>query len=180
MKIFTENSTGLIVDYQEKLVKHMFESDVTVRNTGLLIQGLIVMEIPLIVTQQYTKGLGETVSELAQYLGGIQKTEKLSFSCYGEPAFVQQLVSTGRKTVIIAGIEAHVCVLQTVLDLLESGFQPVVVEDCITSRKLNDKEVAMKRMRDEGAIITTFESLLFELCKVAGNEKFKAISKLVK
>ncbi|MBN2613335.1 MAG: isochorismatase family protein [Bacteroidales bacterium] len=132
------------------------------------------------VTQQYTKGLGETVSELGQHLGDMRKIEKLSFSCCGEPVFLQQLESTGKKTVIVAGIETHVCVLQTVLDLLELGYQPVIVEDCTSSRKFNDKKIALERMRDEGTIITTFESLLFELCKVAGNEKFKAISKLVK
>ena len=86
----------------------------------------------------------------------------------------------GKKNVIICGIESHVCVLQTVIDLIELGYQPVLVEDCISSRRLHDKEVAVMRARDEGAVITTYESLLFELTKAAGTDRFRQISKLVK
>ena len=180
MRILPEYCIGLVIDYQEKLAPHMFDGDQVSKNVEVLIQGLQVLEIPLIVTQQYTNGLGRTIPSIENYLKDIDKIEKISFSCCGEDKFVQNLKKSGRKIVIISGIEAHVCVLQTTIDLVNTGYQPVVVDDCISSRKINDKQIALKRMIEEGAIITTFESILFELCQIAGNEKFKAISKLVK
>ena len=180
MKITSEHSIGLVIDFQEKLVSHMYESQQIIMNTGILLQGLQILEIPLIATQQYTKGLGSTVINLSQYLSGIPVIEKLSFSCCGEPDFMNELRSHRKKFVIVAGIETHVCVLQTATDLIESGYKPVIIEDCVSSRKQGDKETALSRIRDEGAIISSCESILFELCQIAGTDKFKAISKLVK
>ena len=180
MKITSEHSIGLVIDFQEKLVSHMYESQQIIMNTGILLQGLQILEIPLIATQQYTKGLGSTVINLSQYLSGIPVIEKLSFSCCGEPDFMNELRSHRKKFVIITGIETHVCVLQTATDLIESGYKPVIIEDCVSSRKQGDKETALSRIRDEGAIISSCESILFELCQIAGTDKFKAISKLVK
>ena len=158
----------------------MYESQQIITNTGILIQGFKILEIPVVATQQYTKGLGSTVKSLSQYLSGILKIEKLSFSCCGEPDFMNELRRHRKKFVIMAGIETHVCVLQTATDLIESGYKPVVVKDCVSSREPGDKETAISRMRDEGAIISSCESILFELCQIAGTDKFKAISKLVK
>ena len=180
MKITSEHSIGLVIDFQEKLVSHMYEGQQIIMNTGILLQGLQILEIPLIATQQYTKGLGSTVINLSQYLSGIPVIEKLSFSCCGEPDFMNELRSHRKKFVIITGIETHVCVLQTATDLIESGYKPVIIEDCVSSRKQGDKETALSRIRDEGAIISSCESILFELCQIAGTDKFKAISKLVK
>ncbi len=180
MRITPEHSIGLVVDFQEKLVPHMFESQEVIKNSEILIQGLRILEIPLIATQQYTKGLGSTVNTLDQHLSGIPKIEKLTFSCCWEPVFMSELRKQMRNFVIIAGIETHVCVLQTATDLISSGYKPVVVKDCVSSRKQDDKQTALNRMRDEGAIISTCESLLFELCQIAGTDQFKAISKLVK
>jgi len=106
--------------------------------------------------------------------------EKTAFSCCGEPAFRSSLVQSGRNSVIICGIEAHVCILQTAVDLLEEGYLPVVVADCTGSRNPADKEIALERLRVEGAVITTCESILFELAGEAGTDQFKAISRLVK
>ena len=180
MKITSEHSIGLVIDFQEKLVSHMYEGQQIIMNTGILLQGLQILEIPLIATQQYTKGLGSTVINLSQYLSGIPVIEKLSFSCCGEPDFMNELRSHRKKFVIITGIETHVCVLQTATDLIDCGYKPVIIEDCISSRKQGDKETALSRIRDEGAIISSCESILFELCQIAGTDKFKAISKLVK
>ena len=180
VKITSEHSIGLVIDFQEKLVPHMYEEQEMIKNTERLIQGLKILEIPVLTTQQYTKGLGSTVKSLSQHLSGIPKIEKLSFSCCGEPDFMNELRRHRKKFVIIAGIETHVCVLQTATDLIESGYKPVVVKDCVSSRKPGDKETAISRMRDEGAIISSCESILFELCQIAGTDKFKAISKLVK
>jgi isochorismate hydrolase len=136
--------------------------------------------VPLIVTQQYTKGLGTTIAPLMELLAGNPPMEKQAFSCCDDLAVMKAISNIDKKFIIITGIESHVCVLQTAVDLLERGFIPVIAEDCVSSRKLNDKAMALYRMRRLGAIITTYESVLFELLRYSGTEEFKAISKLVK
>lgn len=180
MRIRKEDSIAVVVDIQEKLLPHIHEGGSVLSNCLRLIEGLRLLSVPLLVTQQYTKGLGPTHAEVAAGIPAFEHIEKISFSCCGEPAFTEKLRQSGRKNVILLGIETHVCVLQTCIDLLESGYRPVVVHDCVSSRKAADKTVAIERMRQEGATITGAESLLFELKETAGDETFKAISKLVK
>ncbi len=180
MRILREHSAGLIIDIQEKLFPHIHEHDRMANNTEILIEGLKILDIPLLVTEQYTKGLGFTVPGIKSVLGSAPAHEKTVFSCCDDPGILLELNNLDRKNIIIAGIETHVCVLQTAVDLLENGFQPVVVEDCASSRRHADKMTAIARMRQEGAIITTCESILFELARVSGTDQFKAISKLVK
>ena len=180
MRINRESSAGLLIDIQEKLFPHMEEKDTLLKNTMKLIEGLKVLHVPLVITEQYPKGLGSTIEEIGTLVDQDQAIEKISFSCCDEPAVMQNLTMRSRKTIIICGIEAHVCVLQTVIDLQNSGFTAVVVEDCISSRNKNDKAIAVDRMRAEGAVITTCESILFELARVAGTDEFKSISRLVK
>lgn len=180
MRILRENTTGLIIDIQERLFPFIHDNEKVARNTSILIQGLKVLNIPIVVTQQYTKGLGNTLPELVEVLGSGDFLEKVAFSCCDDKGFMGELKDLGRKFVIIAGIEAHVCVLQTTIDLLENDFRPVVVEDCISSRSPNDKSMAVQRMRSEGAIVTTYESILFELLRYSGTSEFKEISRLVK
>jgi nicotinamidase-related amidase len=180
MRIPVEQSTALIIDIQEKLFPHMQERQVLSDNCRKLIQGLTVLDVPFILTEQYPKGLGPTIETVKNLLPEMNPLEKITFSCCKSETFNVQLALLKRKNVIVAGIEAHVCILQTVVDLIEQSYQPVVIEDCISSRKMNDKSVAVQRMRQEGAIISTCESILFELCRQAGTEKFKLISKIVK
>jgi nicotinamidase-related amidase len=180
MRILKENSAGVVIDIQERLLPHIYEGEQIVSKSLKLIEGLQLLDVPLIVTQQYTKGLGPTVAPVPQKINDFNPIEKISFSCCGEPVFMNELNSTGRKYVIICGIESHVCVLQTCLDLLANGKIPVIVEDCVSSRMIGDKKVAIERMRQEGAIITTLESILFELTVAAGTAVFKGISGLVK
>lgn|ERR1035438_4672864 len=180
MRILKEHSSALIIDIQERLFPFIFENEKLVKNLTILIEGLKALSIPIHVTEQYVKGLGPTVAPVAAVLEGIKRTEKMCFSCYDEPGIAESIAIGGRQNIIIAGIESHVCVLQTVIDLKHNGYTPVVVEDCISSRKENDKKVALSRMRIEGAVITTYESILFELLRFSGTEQFKAISKLVK
>ncbi|MEI7491043.1 MAG: hydrolase [Bacteroidota bacterium] len=180
MRILRDRSCLLVIDFQERIFPFIHENEKLLKNVPVLIQGLKIMELPVIVTEQYTKGLGVTVQPIADVLDGIQMIEKSTFSCCDEPRFNLELATSGKENVIIAGIEAHVCVLQTVIDLVSQGYQAVVVEDCISSRKPNDKARAIERMKNEGAIITTYESILFELLRSSGGESFKAISKLVK
>ena len=180
MRIKKENSIGVVIDIQSRLYPIIQGNEEITRNNRILIRGLQVLNIPIVVTQQYTKGLGETIPEIAEVLGEYEHIEKMAFSCCDEPRFNEDLALASKMYVIVTGIEAHVCVMQTVNDLIGQGYIPVVVEDCIGSRKPNDKQMAVERMRQAGAIITTYESILFELLKYSGTPEFKEISKLVK
>lgn len=180
MRILKENTIGIVIDIQELLFPYMDEYQKLEKNLQTLIQGLNVLEVPMIVTQQYTKGLKPTIESVAKAVGEFEHIEKMSFSCCDEPKFDEALALTGMKNVLLFGIETHVCVLQTCIDLLNRGYRPIVVEDCVSSRNSNDKNMAIERMRQAGATITTKESILFELLRYSGSEQFKAISKLVK
>ncbi|MBZ4653695.1 MAG: hydrolase [Peptococcaceae bacterium] len=180
MRILKENTAGVVIDMQEGLLPHIAGKEELTRNLIILIKGLKQYNIPMLVTQQYTKGLGTTVYPVKEALGEYTHIEKNSFSCCDEAVFKERIASLGKRFIIIAGIETHVCVLQTVIDLLEQNYLPVVIEDCVSSRKESDRRVALERMRQEGAIVSTYESILFELCRYAGTDTFKAISRLVK
>jgi nicotinamidase-related amidase len=180
MRIIKENCAAIIIDIQERLLPHIYEYDLLIHNTEILIKGIQALDIPIIVTEQYTKGLGFTVEPIRKQFSSFEPVEKISFSCCDNEEFSGKLKSLSTKFAIIAGIETHVCVLQTALDLLDNGCTPVVVADCVSSRKLNDKKVALYRICQSGGVITTYESILFELTRFAGNDTFKAISKLVK
>lgn len=180
MRIKPKNVAGLVIDFQEKLYPSIHEHEKLSRNVPILLDGLKVLEIPIFVTEQYVKGLGPTVPEISRSIEGIDRIEKASFSCCDEPRFMLELANSGKDYVLVCGIESHVCVLQTVIDLKQHGYHPIVVEDCISSRKENDKKMALVRMQQEGVIITTYEAILFELLRYSGGDTFKAISKLVK
>jgi nicotinamidase-related amidase len=180
MRILKEEAAAVVIDIQERLLPHIYEGEIILSNTLKLISGLKILSVPLLITQQYTKGLGPTVPSIINLFPEIRHVEKVTFSCCGEPAFEKEIERLNKNIIILCGIETHVCVLQTCLDLLASGKRPVIVEDCVSSRKVNDKIVAIGRMRQEGAIITTFESLLFELTGLAGNDIFKSISAIVR
>jgi nicotinamidase-related amidase len=180
MRVIASESIGLIIDMQERLYPHIHNHEQLTKNTAILIEGLKAMDIKIMVTEQYTKGLGFTIEPLKDLLTGIKFQEKQAFSCCDDSSFFEKLSLNAPQHVIIAGIETHVCVLQTTIDLIRNGYKPVVVEDCGGSRNPNDKAVAIARMRQEGALITTYESILFELLRQSGTETFKKISKLVK
>ncbi|HBH49225.1 MAG TPA: hydrolase [Bacteroidales bacterium] len=180
MRLYKENTIGLVVDMQEKLLPHITHSDEIKDNCIKLIKGLNILDVPIVVTQQYTKGLGPTDDDVNKAIGNFSYIEKMAFSCYRQSDFIKVLNKSGKRNVVIMGIESHICVLQTALDLLYNNFNPVVVTNAIGSRKAEDKQIALWRMRDVGSIMTTYESILFELCKQAGTDEFKAISKLVK
>jgi len=180
MRVLQKETAAVVIDIQEKLLPHIHEGENILQKCLKLIEGLQILSIPIIITQQYTQGLGSTVPSIIQKFPEFRYIEKISFSCYDEPTFTEQVFRLGKQSIILCGIESHVCVLQTCLDLLDAGLIPVVVEDCVSSRKPNDKRIAIERMRQEGTRITTMESLLFELTRSAGNEIFKSISRIVK
>jgi nicotinamidase-related amidase len=180
MRVIKEKTAGLIIDVQEKLFPHINKKEDLEKNLKILISGLQILGIPIIVTEQYRKGLGNTIPGLFQVSEELKTLEKICFSCYDDSQIKDEIDNLKAKFIIIAGIETHVCVLQTCLDLLDANYRPVVVKDCVSSRKIEDKELAIERLRNEGAIITSYESILFELTRISGSEQFKAISKLVK
>jgi nicotinamidase-related amidase len=180
MRLYLNNTVFVVVDIQERLFPHIHEHLMLEQNCHKLLSGVRILEAPLIVTEQYPKGLGPTISSIQSELSEIKPIEKITFSCCANEEFTGTLKNLGRHNVILCGIEAHVCVLQTAIDLKEMGFQPVVVVDCISSRRQKDKEVALIRLQQENVLITNYESVLFELCSVAGTDTFKAISHLVK
>lgn len=180
MRILRDKTAALVIDFQHVLFPHIHDHELLLKNVPILLKGLKILNIPMFVTEQYVKGLGATVQTIADCLQDTERIEKSTFSCCDEPKFMLDLASAAVENVIITGIESHVCVLQTVIDLIGHGYRPVVVEDCISSRKESDKKIAMERMRQEGAYITTYESILFELLRSSGTDEFKAISRLVK
>ena len=180
MRITKEKTIGLVIDIQERLFPVMWEKETLLKNCQILIQGMDVLKLPLLVTQQYTKGLGDTIPEISSVISEFTYIEKRDFSCCDEPAFTEKLKKLGTKNIVICGIESHVCVLQTAVDLKEAGYNPVVVMDCTSSRSRENLEYARERFRYEGIMMTTCESILFELTRSSAAAEFKAISKLVK
>ncbi|MDR1068863.1 MAG: isochorismatase family protein [Clostridiales Family XIII bacterium] len=176
----------VVVDMQEKLVAAMDKPGMLVEHAEKLVKGFAALELPMLFTQQYTKGLGETVAPVkaatADENGSewFSYIEKLSYSVMGEPAFVEKLRASGRKQIVICGIEAHVCVLQSALDFLDEGYDVFLVANAVASRSRVDSGMAFRRVEEAGAVVTTIEAVLFELLGTAAHPKFKSISALVK
>ncbi len=173
----------LIIDIQERLTAAMPEATLqqVLASSGRLLQGAGLLEIPVIRTEQYPKGLGATdPGLLEQFPTAGQCLEKTSFSCCSASGFCDEVLDGRRRQVVIAGMETHVCVLQTALELLQRDYRVFVVEDAVCSRSEENRRNALERMRNEGVIITNSESVLFEWLRDAKHEQFRAISKLVR
>lgn len=162
MRIIKEETGAIIIDVQEKLMPHMHENKALIANMNILIEGLKTLDIPFVMCEQYRKGLGPTIDEIQSQIA-IEAIEKSTFSGCDEPLILEAIKKMQKKFFIVAGIESHVCVLQTVIDLISQGITPVVIENCVSSRKESDKRISIERMRQEGAIITTYESILLAL-----------------
>lgn len=175
------NSQLVIIDMQVKLAPAM-PSEVlqsVVKNVGIMVQAVNLLAVPAILTEQYPQGLGETLPNIKQFLPNNKAITKMAFSACGEPKFNQQL-HRDKSQIILVGMEAHVCVLQTALDLLQLGKTVFVVEDAIISRKHSNQSNAVARMRDAGCVITNTESVVFEWLGDAKHEAAKAIFNLIK
>lgn len=173
-----DDSVLLVVDVQEKLIRVISDQQRVVWNIRRLIDGAKTLGVPILATEQYPRGLGPTVAVLAERLGAIP--EKLLFSCRGCGALFETLAQGGRPKILVVGVEAHVCVQQTVLDLLSAGFRVYVAADAVGSRYDVDYRFALQRMDSAGATLTTTEAALFEWCEVAGSPEFKQISALAR
>jgi nicotinamidase-related amidase len=171
----------VVIDVQEKLCRAMDENilERLTRNVTILQEAAREMGIPVIATEQYVKGLGETLSCLREGLAD-PAIEKMTFSCCGESPFPERLQALGKKQVIITGMETHVCVLQTVLELLDAGYTVHLVRDAVMSRRKENWHVGLETARAAGAVITSTETALFQLLRTAGTEEFKKLSKMVR
>ena len=168
------------IDFQEKLLPAMSDPDGVVKNALIMAKGLKVLGIPFIVTQQYTKGIGDTVEPMKEALGDFEHVEKTTFSAWKTAEFRDRLLASGRKTIILMGVETHICVEQTALDLLDNGFRVFLAADCVGSRSPFNRDVSIRRMEQAGAVITCAESILYELLTDSKAKEFKEISKIVK
>ena len=175
-----ENTVLVLVDIQERLTAAMIEKQALVESAVRIVKGARVLEIPIIRTEQNPDGLGRTVPELDQLLSDAEPVTKLSFSCYGEPRFVDKLHSLSRGQILVGGIEAHVCVYQTVLDLLPHGYEVQVLADVVSSRTEANRTIGLERCKEAGATITSVETALFEMLRAAEGDKFKQMLKVVK
>jgi nicotinamidase-related amidase len=175
-----EDAVLLIVDIQEKLAAVMKERDKVVKNNLHLVELAKMLDIPVMVTEQYPKGLGTTVPELREALPRHGVVEKMTFDGCGQPAFLQALKEHNKSSVILTGMETHICVLQTCIGLLKGGFNVHVAQDAICSRTKENWKAGIEFMRDAGAVMTSTETVLFQLLQVAGTKEFKAISQRIK
>ena len=175
-----EDAVLAVIDLQTKLLPAMANPEPLQETVVKLIKGIRVLGVPVLVTQQYTKGLGPTVPTVAEVLGSFSPIEKMTFSAMGEPDFARALAETNRKTVILIGIETHICVQQTALQMAEDGYNVYIIRDCVASRKEEDNLCSQQRMAAAGIVVTTYESVLYELMRGAKADGFKAISAIVK
>lgn len=180
IRLQPQHTAVLIVDVQEKLLPPMHDHEKLVAQIKRLLQGANALGLPLLVTEQYPKGLGPTVPQLMPLLSNtVCRHEKLKFSACTQP--VRQAMEQHHiRSVVVCGIEAHVCVLQTCLDLVDHGFTPAVVVDAIGSRRTLDRDTAMMRMVQSGVTPTTVESALLELVHEAGGDRFKSVLPVIR
>lgn len=178
----SHQSQILVVDIQEKLAPHLHDLEKMLERCVLVLSAAELFNIPISVAEQYPKGLGRSLDEIKPYIHDMS-FEKNTFSCFGSPHLSEHIKSlslSGRGSIIIIGCEAHVCVLQTVIDAIDQGYRVVVVDDAVSSRCLQDKELAHSRLSKAGAEYVSAEMLLFEWTQGKDAKQFKAISSLVK
>ncbi|STX29307.1 YcaC like amidohydrolase [Legionella beliardensis] len=176
MLIKKDDACLLLIDVQEKLLPLVADSEALIDRCQWLLRLANELEVPCLVSEQYPRGLGHTVKPLLEVSSQEPPIEKVHFSCYREPNFVQRVKQLGKTQFVLIGIEAHVCVLQTALDLLAEDNDVFIVVDAVSSRKLIDKKYALKRLQQAGAILVTAEMVFFEWLEQAGTPLFKALS----
>jgi nicotinamidase-related amidase len=168
----------LLVDMQERLVPAMADAAAVTDRCGILLRAAYELGVPIFVSEQYPKGLGATLPALAEF--ATRRMEKLEFSAYANPAIRDELKRAGQSQLILAGVEAHVCVLQTGLELIDAGYRVFVVADAVASRQPESREVALHRIARAGATLITVEMALFEWLRSASAPEFRSISKLIR
>lgn len=176
-----DNTVMLLVDVQGQLAQLMHEKETFFRNLSTMVQGMKILDIPIIWMEQIPSKLGRTTEQIATLMPeAASPVEKFSFSCCGEPEFMARFEALGRQQVLITGIETHICVFQTGMDLMAKGCEVHVAADCVSSRTRENKEIGLARLSSAGAVITSVEMAFFELLKAAQGDAFKQVVKLIK
>jgi len=170
----------MVVDIQDAFQGHIPDLEQVIARSGIMIQAARLLEIPIIVTEQYPKGLGRTVEPLRNILGDCPYYDKLTFSCLGDEKIKAALSASQRSQLLLVGIETHVCLAQTAFDSLALGLKTFLAADAISSRRSADAQTALKRLRNAGAVITTTEAAILEMTKSSQHPRFREISKLIK
>lgn len=174
-----DNTVLLVIDIQGKLASLMHEKERVFDNAVRMLRGAKVLGLPVICTEQYPDGLGATVPQVAEHID-VETISKLSFSCCRAEEFGAALHNSGRDQVLIAGIETHICVYQTAIDLLAGGYEVYVLTDAVSSRTQANRQLGLERMKDAGAALTSVEMALFEMLRIAEGDKFKEIARIVR
>jgi len=175
-----KNTTLLLIDIQGRLAHSMHAKEALFDNLRRLIRGARVLKLPLLWTEQYPEGLGPTIPEIAGLLPDLKPISKVSFSCCANDLFMQRLEGLHPENVLLAGIEAHICVYQTARDLVRSGYRVEIIADAVASRTPENKQIGLEKSTQCGAFVTGTETVLFELLQTAKDERFKEILKIVK
>jgi nicotinamidase-related amidase len=170
----------LVIDMQERLLPAMATPRAAADHCRILMKAAQELDIPVTLSEQYPKGLGPTSENLLSLPGLVPPLEKLAFSCWRDPALNQRLTGVDRRQILLAGIETHVCVLQSALDLAKAGFTVFVVADATSSRREENRDLALERMRQNGVTVISTEMAIFEWLERAGTTQFKSLSKLIK
>jgi len=169
------------MDFQEKLLSKVYMAEEIADNAIVMIKSARALNIPVIVTEQYPKGLGRTIEEIIKVLGEDYKPiEKVNFNCFGSQEFIDKLESINRRSLLIMGVEAHICICQTVLEALRKEYEVYLLEDTISSRKPENRRIAIDRMIKEGSIPASVEMVIYELLKQSGTPEFKEILEFIR
>ena len=179
--MFTLNKTiMLLIDVQGQLAQLMHEKEKLFKSIQIMIQGMKILGVPIIWMEQIPKNLGPTSQEISKHMNEMEPIEKFSFSCCGEPLFMDKFEKTGRSQVLLTGIETHICVFQTGYDLIQKGCKVQVITDCVSSRTKENKEIGIQRIMKSGGEASSVEMIFFELMRAAQGDQFKQIVKLIK
>lgn len=176
-----KNTVVVIIDVQEKLARVMHDRAGLVENLQKLVRGMLVLDVPVLWLEQNPSRMGATIPEIVELMGsGLKPISKMSFSGYGDPVFIENLEAISRRQVLLAGIEAHVCVYQTAAELIQRGYEVGVVADAISSRRAADRDIGVARMQSEGVKLSCVEMALFELMRSATHPAFREVLKVVR
>ncbi len=179
--MFTLNKTVmLLIDVQGQLAQLMYEKEKLFKSLQIMIQGMKILGVPIIWMEQIPKNLGPTSQEISKHMAELEPIEKFSFSCCGEPLFMDKFEKTGKSQVLLTGIETHICVFQTGYDLIQKGCKVQVITDCVSSRTKENKEIGIQRIMKSGGEASSLEMVFFELLRAAQGDQFKQIVKLIK
>ncbi|HOX25611.1 MAG TPA: hydrolase [Candidatus Krumholzibacteria bacterium] len=170
----------VVIDIQERFRNLLYDQARLIRNTSRLVRAFRELDLPILVTEHYSKGLGATMSEIRGLLGGLQPLEKITFSCDGDPGFRRAFDGLNRDQVVLCGIESHICVYQTARDLMDRGRQVAIAADAVTSRNAADREIALGHLRRIGVQVMNVEMILFEILREAKTADFQRIAPLLK